>query len=223
MFSYPDFGWRWSLVLYRSDITADHILDHLDLDWDFSCLPIYGAKMDVQKLIEKTWEKNWNWRKLSKPDQKYVSDWFITDNKHFKWVRSTLIGKDNGNGWFISSIKEAEEKDWNWKHVSSVYGLDIDFVAAHPEHNWDMTEISSSEKVSMQYIKSHSSVLWDYSRLSKRTDLDMSLVEESPFELWDWAYLKSRDDLSEEVRHMSVGSLFSGSNWNKKARNDPID
>ena len=145
------------------------------------------ANTDLEKLILKYPNKDWNWEGISKNPN--ISIEFIETYTDKPWCWKYGVS-DNPN-LTMDFIEKFIDKQWDWVEISENLNITMEFIEAYPDKDWDWYSISRNPNITMDIIEKNPDKPWEWAGISINPNLTIKFVEKH--KPWDWFSISLND------------------------------
>lgn len=215
-----DLPWDWESVIHREDLPKG-FLEQLFAKrnsanfWNVMTDPCNCYYVPIY-LIEKYWNKRWNWSSLSNRVTLKFVERHMTD---ISWNWKGIMANKNIPIDFIDRHMyhptTGVEIPWNWRHLSKLSKLTPKFIRKHiTDVPWAWECLSANPKLTMDIVADNLNMPWDWQKLSGHPNLTLDFVDEhTSYEVdgtvveipWDYHTLSYHKGLTMEFvgRHIN--------------------
>lgn len=187
-------NWKILSERYKVSIYEREFSLFLDMPWSFSALSGHPKLSLSFELLDKTIEKDWNWKAITRRGD-------IELSKNLLLYGTTEKGKlNNTEPWeWIKKI------DWDWTFLSSAKWLDGEILIAFHTKEWDWKLISENQAIIfdlnlLQILKDKEAVNWSAIIKNHKTHINaqtLRLLESvTTFSNTDWKSISAHPNLN---------------------------
>ena len=145
------------------------------------------------EFVVRNVDKPWDWNALSRRKDGVLEALTKWPNLPWKWCEF------NGEWITQSLVEKYHSSPWNWKMLSRLSWIAIDYVLAHPNYDWNWSSLSQSPAITFNDIMTHSSCPWEWNFVSINPNLTLNDVISNRHLNWNWGVISSRSFITCEV------------------------